>query len=261
MAKDRRDIVLFEVDESKMEDGDIVPLDAVDDLTSEIELGEKIISLGCRSSWETITSSVGKIEAIGPVNLEVRTTVSYNMNGGPIFSAETGKVLGVIAIVRQPDKKSKKLKNCLATRIDSIQELAPFDTEMYQTDLKMLSTQKARLLAIKARYERYMSRLDALMKEIKDGDGTKHKPINAFKTSYENDIRKIRAVIASGRTGAEKFKLQYFKKRYQEALESIKTVLEKFLTLDKSIEKLEEANRAALQKGKFKDSLLDKSKL
>jgi len=261
MAKDRRDVVLFEVDKSKMGDVNIVPLDAVDDLTSEVELGEKTISLGCRSNWETITSSAGKIEAIGPINLEIKTTVSYNMNGGPIFSAETGKVLGVVAIMRQPDNESKKLKNCLATRLDTIKELAPFDSEMYQTDLTMLTTQKARLAAIKERYEKYVSRLDELMKEIKDGYGTKHKPINAFKTSYENDVRKIKAVVASGRTGAEKFKLQYFKKLYQKDLESIKTVLEKFLTLDKSVEKLEKANKAALKKGKFKNSLLERSKL
>jgi len=259
---DKRDIVLFEVDKSKFDEERLHPLEPVEDLTEEVGLDGKTFSYGCRSNWETVTSSRGVIEAIGPVNLEVKSTINYNMNGGPILSADTGKVVGVIAVVHAPKKKnSKKTSACLATRIDSIQKLVDFDIREFDSDRDTLKKQMSRIAAIKTRYDRYLARLEEIMAEVKKGYGTKHKLIADFESTYNSDVGKIKALIASGRTGAEKFHLQYFKKQFQTSLESVKEILKKFLSLDKSIDALKEANKKALEKGKFKNSMLDKSKL
>ena len=261
MSKDKRDIVLFEIDEDKLQDNPLTPLPLEENLSEGVELGSKVVSYGCRRGWETISSSKGKVEAIGPVNIELSSSLAFNMNGGPVISYDTGKVVGVVALIPTLDVKRRSRRNkppCLATRIDSVSELTPFDQKEFDSDREMLKKQKARLASVKAKYEWYLSRLDALMKKVKNGYGTNNRPIQEFKNAYEYDVRNIKKIILSGKTGAEKFKLQYFKKQYQQDLEGIVAVLKDFLKLGDSVEKLKEENKKASQKGKFKKGLRDK---
>ena len=251
IPKDRRDIAIFVLDADKLGENDVVPLEIDDNLTTNVNIDDKVLSYGCRSDWATVTYSKGKITAIGPERVEIKGTTTYNMNGGPVIADSTGKVVGVISA---PPKKEKKSKTCIATRVDSAYEFVDFNRSEFEDDTKTLVEAQALLERIKIKYGRYKSAMSSLLKKVKDGYGTNHRKINQFIQMYHNDLNIVRRKLASGETGMEKFHLQYFKSKYTSILDSIKKELTKFIALKDDMEKLHEENTKAAGKNTIEDA-------
>ncbi len=249
IPKDRRDIAVFVLDTDKLGENDVVPLEIDDHLTSNVNIDDKVLSYGCRSDWATVTYSKGKITAIGPERVEIKGTMAYNMNGGPVIAESTGKVVGVISA---PPKGEKKTRSCVATRVDSAYEFVNFKKSEFEDDTKTLADANALLARIKVQCVKYKQAIATLMKTVQDGYGTNHKKISQFARMYYNDLAIVKRKLASGKDGSNKFHLQYFKAKYQSILDAVKKELKQFIALKPSIDKLNEANAQAAEKNTIK---------
>lgn len=248
IPKDKRNIILFELDpETPQELWN--PLELEMDVSSETGIDDKVYTYGCKSNWQTVTSAKGKVTGLGPVNIEIKSKVPYNMNGGPVLSYNTGKVIGVISKFATTGKD--KSRYCKAIRIDSIKGTTTLSDDEFMEDLRRLKQKEAIIVNLDDKYSKFTSEIEELSEKIKAGSGTNQASISKIKKQHQELVKKVKMIVAQ-MDSDKVYSMKYFRSRHRHAVNSAEKIITKFIELEESFEKLEEENKEAGKKNNFK---------
>lgn len=106
-----------------------------------LKIGNGVVVYGNSMGADVHTRLPGKIEGIGPVNLEISSKIVPGNSGSPIISVDSGKVVAVAAFGLQasPDSFNKDTRfseiRRFGLRIDSLGNQEAYDKKKYEEDL------------------------------------------------------------------------------------------------------------------------------
>lgn len=107
-----------------------------------VKISNGLVVYGNSMGADVHTRLPGKIEGIGPVNLEISAQIVPGNSGSPVISADSGKVLAVAAFGLQatPDSMNKDTRfsevRRFGLRADSLGKLEAYDKKKYEEDEK-----------------------------------------------------------------------------------------------------------------------------
>jgi len=164
------------IDQDTIADG----FEIVDNLESEVRIGDPVIVLGNSVGSGVATEIHGKVTGIGPELVEVDAKFVQGNSGSPVIHAETGKVIGIATfiVVREledvgKDSRFHKRERRFAYRLDTVPGWEPVNWAVFVD-------QAGKLAAI----ERRTKMLWNLAEDI-----AKNRPITSDGARYKTDAR------------------------------------------------------------------------
>ena len=220
IPKDKRNVLYFELSPS-VDTELFKPLEFQEDLTEEIDIKTPIMAFGCKSNHTTITSSQGRVTAIGPKSIEIRSRVSYNKNGGPVVTKKTAKVLGAISIMRL----GRKSKVHEVVRIDTVEEFVPLDQNAFQKKIELMKKAERILLRIQRIIQNYQNAMAMIVEKVKNERGTTNiKPIKEKYARVNATIEKLSDQL----NNVGEFEFAYFSRRVRSAKNKVERTIRAF---------------------------------
>jgi len=250
IAKDKRNVIMFELSEDDNSSDILVPLALETDVSGNIDIDDRVISFGCKSNLTTITWAKGKVIGVGPVNIELSSRIPYNMNGGPILSKNSGKVIGCVSTkLRNKKNKRKKSKVAEGTRIDSIKDTVEIDAKLVEKDIAKLKARKKLVKKMEACYEKYLLYFEDVSKRVKKECGTTN--ISMLKKKYDNTMAQLKAYQRKIKTSVD-FEFPYFQRFVNDLPEQGMVIIENFEEVEEKFEKIEKAKEKSRKKNDLK---------
>lgn len=74
-----------------------VALDVMEDISSQVKIGDAVVACGNSEGGEVLRRSKGKVLAIGPSVIETSCAIFHGNSGSPIYHKKSGKIIGVIS--------------------------------------------------------------------------------------------------------------------------------------------------------------------
>lgn len=253
VSKDKRNVIMFELSEEEDASEITVPLELETDVTSNIDIDDRVMSFGCKSNLTTITRAKGKVIGVGPVNIELASRIPYNMNGGPILSKNSGKVIGCVSL--QPrNKKAKRKKSKVAegVRIDSIKETVEIDAGLVEKDIADLKKRRRLMRGMEACYEKCLAEFEDVAERVKKERGTTN--VSMLKKKYDNTMAKLKAYQRKIEEPID-FEFPYFQRFVKDLPEQGMEIIENFEEVKEVLAKIVKAKEKSRKKNdlrKFK---------
>jgi hypothetical protein len=248
IPNDKRNVLYFELSPSV--DSELFKaLEFQDDLSEEIDIKTPIRAFGCKSNHMTITSSKGKVTAIGPKCIEILSKVSYNTNGGPVLTKKTGKVLGAVSVLHL-DRKSRTHS---VVRIDTVEGFEPLDKNAFLKEIEIIKKAEKIPVIIKRVIKSYETAMKKMMDKVDRERGTTNiKPMKKKCVAVNAVIKRLSYKLRS----LGDFEFDYFNERALAAKQRTAEIVENFeermdadlTTLKKKLKDAREDDKLKLNK-------------
>jgi len=131
-----------------------IALEIVDNISDEVRIHDEVIVCGNSEGGGVLHRTLGKIQAIGPDNIETNCAIFQGNSGSPIYHKKTQKVVGVISharvqkspnnltqhSMRQDNSPIKSSTRYFGQRIDNLNDLSPLSPTDVITQLNEVIT-------------------------------------------------------------------------------------------------------------------------